>query len=235
VTVLTSESRLVGSATGQLPRVNLLPPEIAEKATFQKVQIGLGCGLLATVGIVGMLFVSASSSVSSAQTDLDSATQQGTKLQAETATYANVTSVYDAAAAAQSQLVTAMGDEVRYSQLLNDLSLSVPSSVWLKSLNLSQSAAAAPAPGTPTTAATASSTNAVTGIGTLTVAGIGFNHDDLALWLESIAGLKTYSNPYFTNSTEALLGPSKKVVNFSGSAGLTSAALSGRYTKPVGG
>ena len=44
-----------------------------------------------------------------------------------------------------------MGDEVRYSQLLNDLSLSIPTNVWIK--NLSYTSSAAPTAGTAATAA----------------------------------------------------------------------------------
>ena len=40
------------------------------------------------------------------------------------------------AAAAQALLVTAMGDEVRYSRFLNDLSLSVPGNVWIRTITL---------------------------------------------------------------------------------------------------
>jgi Tfp pilus assembly protein PilN len=215
----------------QMPRVNLLPPEIAEKAMLRKVQMGLGAGVVAAVGVVGLLFASASHGVSSAQDSVDQATAQGTKLQAETAKYNNVTAVYDAAAAARAQLVTAMGQEVRYSQLLHDLSLSVPSTVWLKSLSYTQTPpAAAAATGTAGAAAPVSSA-----IGTVSFQGVGFDHDDLALWLESVAAQKNYANTYFSNSTEGLLGTSKVVVNFATTADLTPAALSGRYLKPLGG
>jgi Tfp pilus assembly protein PilN len=225
VTVVSSEVRL-GMTNSQLPRVNLLPPEIAETAMLRKVQVSLGVGLIATVGVVGLLFVSASHSASSASSDLDRASGQSTTLIKQKASYGNVTATYDAAAAAQAQLTTAMGQEVRYSQLLHDLSLSVPSTVWLKSLSYTQAAPAAPAPGSAGTAATAS-------IGTLAVTGVGFDHDDLALWLESLGGQKNYSDPYFSASNETLMG-TRKTVNFTSTANLTPAALSGRYTKPLG-
>ena len=44
------------------------------------------------------------------------------------------------------------------------------------------------------------------GIGTVTVSGVGFSHDDVAVWLESLAGQKGYANPYFSSSTESLIG-----------------------------
>jgi len=233
VTVVSSEARL-GMTKAQMPRVNLLPPEIAEKAMVRKVQMGLGAGVVAAVGVVGLLLVSASHGVSSAQGKVDAANAEGTRLQSETAKYNNVTAVYDAAAAARTQLVTAMGQEVRYSQLLHDLSLSVPSTVWLKSLTYTQTAPAAAAGATAGTAGAATTATAPTALGTVSFSGVGFNHDDLALWLESVANLKTYSDPYFSSSTEALIAQ-RKVVNFSSTANLTPAALSGRYTKPLGG
>lgn len=229
MTVLTAETRLIGTGVGLLPRVNLLPPEIAERRTFRRIQFGLGAAVLASVGVVALLFVSASQSVTTANEELASETTKNTSLKADAAKFRNVTAVYAAAAAAQSQLTTAMGDEVRYSQLLNDLSLSVPSNVWVKNIAFSSSAPVAVVPGATGAAAPAA------GIGTFTVTGVGFSHDDVAVWLESIAGLKTYSNPYFSNSTEALLGLTKKTVNFTSTAQVTPAAYSGRYTKPLGG
>ncbi|MDX6224922.1 MAG: type pilus assembly protein PilN [Frankiales bacterium] len=205
-----------------LPRVNLLPPEIAETRRFRRIQIGLGGAVLGAVGIVALLYVAATSSVSSAQSNLDTANSTHTQLTAETAKYRDVTAVYARAAAAQAMLTQAMGEEVRYSQLMNDLSLSVPETVWLKNVSFTQTALAAATPG------------ATPGIGTLTVTGVGFSHDDVAVWLESLAGQKSYANPYFSGSTEALMG-TRKTVNFSSTATLTPAAYSGRYTKPAGG
>jgi Tfp pilus assembly protein PilN len=209
-----------------LPRVNLLPPEIAESRRFRRIQIGLGCAVLGAVGIVALLYVSASHSVSTAQSNLDAATAKQTSLQAEAAKYRDVTAVYARAAAAQAMLTQAMGEEVRYSQFLNDLSLTVPENVWLKTVTFSQNAtAAAGAGGTALT---------TPGIGTVSFAGVGFSHDDVAVWLESLAGQKGYANPTFTNSTEALLG-TRKTVNFTSTVALTPAAYSGRYSKPAGG
>lgn len=224
MTVLTSETRLIGTGVALLPRVNLLPPEIAERRTFRRVQMGLGTAVLASVGLVGLMFVSASHGVSSANEDLSSATTQHAALTAESAKYRNVTAIYAQAAAAQTQLTTAMGDEVRYSQLLNDLSLAVPSNVWIKNISYSQ---------TPPAQAAGAATAASPAIGSFTVTGVGFSHDDVAVWLESISGLKSYANPYFSTSTESLLG-SKPTVNFNSTADVTSKALSGRYNK-IGG
>jgi Tfp pilus assembly protein PilN len=207
-----------------LPRVNLLPPEIAETRRFRRIQMGLGAALLGAVGLVALLYVVASNSVSSAQDDLDAANATHTSLQAETVKYRDVTAVYARAAAAQAMLTQAMGEEVRYSQFLNDLSLTVPEKVWLKNVTFAQTAVA-PA---------ASGALATPGIGTVTFSGIGFSHDDVAVWLESLATQKGYTNPYFSSSVEALIG-TRKTVTFSSTATITPAAYSGRYSKPAGG
>lgn len=205
-----------------LPRVNLLPPEIAQQARVRRVQAGMGGAVLAAVGVVALLYVAASSSVSAAQGDLDAATSRQATLQAETAKYSQVTATYARAAAAQAMLTQAMGEEVRYSQFLNDLSLSVPDSVWIKNLTFTQA---------PVPAALGSTTP---GIGTVTFSGLGFKHDDVAVWLESLASQKAYVNPTFTSSSEALLGR-RKTVNFNSTVTMTSAGYSGRYAKPAGG
>ena len=224
MTVQTESVRLIGTGSALLPRVNLLPPEIAEKAAFRKIQAGLGAALALAVVAVGAAYVSSTHGVTAAQTDLDSATQRTTSLQAEAAKYRNVTAIYAAADAARAQLTTAMGDEIRFSQLLNDLSLSVPSNIWLSSVGYTT------AP--PVSVGTATGT--APALGAFTVAATAFSHDDVAAWLESIAGLKTYDSPYFANSTESLLG-TKPIVTFSATATLTAKAQSGRYNKPAGG
>ena len=212
----------VGTGHPVLPRVNLLPPEIGERARFRKVQMGLGGGLLATVGAVALLYVAAVGSVNEAQVELDEATATGTALTAQTAQYDDVKAVYARAEAAKVMLTKAMGEEVRYSRFLNDLSLTIPDNVWVKNVTFAQ------APVAPGVGATEP------GVGTVTFTGVGFKHDDVAVWLESLAKQKGYTNPYFTSSTKSLIG-TREVVDFTSTVTMTPAALSGRYTKPIGG
>lgn len=213
---------LAGSGLVTLPRVNLLPPEIEELRRFRRIQAGLGSGVLATVGVVALLLLGALSSVDAAHQELDSATAEGTRLQTEKAQYAEVEAVYVQAAAAEAMLTEAMGEEIRYSGFLSDLALSVPENVWLKSLVYTQDVVE------PSVGSTEP------GVGTLTVTGVGFSHEDVALWLESLAGQKGYTDPAFSSSTDSLIGP-RTVVDFTSTAVLTPAALSREYTAPAGG
>jgi Tfp pilus assembly protein PilN len=222
MSVQTMHEPLVGTGLATLPRVNLLPPEIAEGRRFRRIQYALGGGVLAAVGVVALLFVGANAAVSDANGELEAATGENARLKAETATYADVEAVYAQAAAAQAMLTEAMGEEVRYSRFLSDLSLSVPDQVWVKSLVFSQGEVPAAVGSTEP------------GVGTVTVTGVGFSHDDVAVWLESLAGQQGYTNPYFSSSAESRIGP-RVVVDFTSTASLTPAAYSGVYTKPAGG
>jgi Tfp pilus assembly protein PilN len=212
-----------------LPRVNLLPPEIGAARRLRKLQAGLGAGVGASVLVVGALVLAAAGQVSDAQDGLDTSKARGTALQAETNKYADVPAVYAAVDAKEAQLTLAMGKEVRWSYFLNDLSLVTPGKVWLDTLTVAENVdpaavAAAPVAGAPATNP---------GIGTLTVHGHGFQHNDVAAWLRALAGQKRLSNPYFTKSSQLESGVDKQV-EFDSQAVLTDAALSNRYTQKAG-
>ena len=121
-----------------LPRVNLLPPEIAESARVRRLQIALGGAVLGAVGVVALLYVSAASGVSSAQDELDAANARQSSLQSETTKYQGVTAVYQRATAAQSMLTQAMGEEIRRAELLHELLVHVPPAAIGKLLRLDE-------------------------------------------------------------------------------------------------
>jgi Tfp pilus assembly protein PilN len=216
-----------------LPRVNLMPPEIAEAAKFRRFQLAMGGAVLAAVAVVGALYFQAQGSKGNAQSGLDAARNQQTALQAKLNSLQSVQQVYAEAAAKEAMLKQAMGQEVRWSSYLTDLALHMPDNVWLTTVQASETAvpvtgttAAAPAAATP---ATGTTTLAPAGIGTVTFSGVAFSHNDVAAWLDALAKEKGFTNPYFSNSTETTLGP-RTVVNFASSVSLTDAAKSGRYT-----
>ncbi len=221
MSAVSTEPRLA-SGLPTLPRVNLLPPEIEERRRFRQVQYGLGLAVALAVVIVVVLYAAAAHSVSSAKSDLATATATKSSLTSQVAQFGNVTAVRDQCEASQAMLVSAMGQEVRYSHLLSDLSLSIPDNVWLTSLAYTQGTAAAPAVGAATS---------VPAIGTFTVSAVGFNHDEVAVWLDAVASQPNYLNPDFGSSAEGLLG-TRKVVSFSSTASIAPAALSQRFATP---
>ncbi|HVU60536.1 MAG TPA: PilN domain-containing protein [Mycobacteriales bacterium] len=232
---MTTQTLQAAPMTGAAsPRVNLMPPEIAEAARFRQVQALLGVALLVVVLIVGFLYWNAHSKVSDARDQLAQAQQQQTSLQAKLNSLASVRDTFAAVQARQSLLAQAMGTEVRWSFLLNDLSFRMPSNVWLTSMAVTESAPASTAPTAPQSLG-ATSTAASTGpvpIGTITFNAVGLKHDDVATWLDAMAKEKTFLNPIFTSSSETTIG-TRPVVNFAGQVTLNSNALSHRFDAPA--
>lgn len=217
----TLPDQLFGAGQVHLPRVNLLPPEIAERRVLRRVKLVAGLAVLASAGVVGLMTLSAAAAVGDANERVDQAVAQTASLKAQTAQFADVTRIYGEAAAAERLLVQAMGEEIRYSRFLNDLSLTIPDNVWVSSVVFSQKPVVAGVGAT------------VPGIGEVTVNGIGFSHDDVAIWLESLADQKGYADPDFSKATEKLIGP-RPVVEFTSTATLTADARSGRFDTPKG-
>ena len=224
---MTSTATETTTTLVALPRVNLLPPEIGAARRLRKLQVGLGAGVGASVLVVGALVLAAAGQVADAQDGLDASKARGAALQSETNKYADVPAVYAAVDAKKAQLSLAMGKEVRWSYFLNDLSLVTPGKVWLTNLTVTEPvdnlvAAAAPASGLQTP-----------GIGTVTFAGKGSQHNDVAAWLRALAGQKGLADPYFTRSSQELVGDTPSV-SFDSQAVITDQALSNRYTTKAG-
>lgn len=235
-----SNALLTRPATGTtvlIPRVNLLPREIADAANFRRLQYKLGAAVGASVGVVGLLFLVASGQVASAQEGLDTATANTAALQQQVTALAEVPQVYGQVAAAETQLTTAMGDEVRWSFYLTDLSLTIPNDVGLTSLSVKQTrstgAPAAGAPGRPDAGAT--SVLGTPGIASINFEGQAATQDDVATFLDALAKQKTFVDPYFTNSSKTDDADSgQEIVTFSATTTVTDQAKSGRYTNQAG-
>lgn len=209
-----------------LPRVNLLPPEIGEQRRFRRTQLLLGAGLLGTVAVVAGVYVLAASEVGRASTELAGERAEGAQLQTEADTFAEVPRTYALVEAKESQVGLAMGEEIRWSYLLNDLSRTTPEQVWLAEMTVAQdvdgTAAAVVDP--------ALGTVMEPGLGQITFTGKALAHNDVATWLESLATQRGYTQPYFSNSQLTEIG-TKDAIDYSSQVTITAEALSGRYAK----
>jgi Tfp pilus assembly protein PilN len=216
-----------------MPRVNLMPPEIAEAARFRRFQLAMGGAVVAAVVVVGALYVHAHSGVKSADEQLAAAQTQQSSLQSQLHSLSSVQAVYSQVAAKQATLQQAMGQEVRWSSYLTDLSLKVPDAVWLSSINAAETNTGFSTTPVGSAAAATTPTLGTPGIGTITFAGLAFSHDDVATWLDVLGRERGFADPYFTNSTEIAVGP-KTLTGFLSSVVVTDAAKSGRFAAPAG-
>ena len=220
-TTSTTSTRIL-----DLPRVNLLPPEIFERRQLQRVQAGLGLVVLGAVVGVGLVYVSGGSSVTDANSRLQASDDTHAALQAQLNHLSYVTAQQAQADQAAAMLTQATATEIPFSTYLADLSLLTPKNVWFTAVNI---AATVPV-GSLTSAA-----GAPASVGTVTFTGQALAHNDVSTWLDNAAKEGGFANPYFATSTEALIPGTGTVpgtvaktwVTFSSSVNLTPAALCG--------
>jgi Tfp pilus assembly protein PilN len=173
---------LTASRLTEMPRVNLLPPEIEQASKLRRLQVVLALALLAIAGLVVLLFLWAGNQVSSAEDELAIAETEGAALQAKVASFAEVPAVLAEVDAAEAALQTAMTPEVRFSYYLNDLSLGIPSSTRLTSLTAINSAAAVQLD--PSTVVPPTQLGEPT-MGSITYTGMATDVDATAAWMIS--------------------------------------------------
>jgi Tfp pilus assembly protein PilN len=217
----TATTTAAGVRLTLMPKVDLLPPEIAEEAKFRTLRLGLAVGVAASVAVVGLLWYSAHSSVSGAQTELTSAQGQQTTLQTQVAKFADVPKAYAEVQAAQGELTTAMGHEIRFSFILNDLSLTIPPKVWLTDATITEDVDAV----SPPVGAWGN-----TGVAHLSVAGVAYRYPDVAAWLQMLGKGKYYSDPYFNDAHQNEPIGTHANVGFTSDVIITQTAYSNRYT-----
>jgi len=218
---------LTASRLAEMPKVNLLPPEIEEASRLRKLQAGLALLLLMVLALVVMLFLWTSGQVGTAEDDLATAQAEGSELEAKKATFAKVPAVLAEVDAAEAALTTAMTPEIRWSFYLNDLSLGIPSSTRLVSLTAVNSAAATqldPATlvpptqlGTPT-------------MGNITYSGMATDMDATAAWLVSQMRQEGLVAPQLQTAAELAELPNS-VYSFESTVEVGLEGASERYTR----
>jgi Tfp pilus assembly protein PilN len=218
----TFSSSGVQAGTVVAPRVNLLPPEIAERNTLRRAQLAMVGTGLAAVAVVGVMYTQASAKVSSAQSAKTEAVAQNVRLKTQLGQLQNVRDTYAQVDVANKTIATAMASDVHWSTYLQDLTLTIPENVWLNTLSAKMATSAQAGGGGEQVLDP--------GLGTVTVTGTALTHDDVAAWLESVAKEKGYSNPYFTVATEKAIAD-RVVVDFTSTVNLTEKALSNTYAK----
>jgi type IV pilus assembly protein PilN len=211
-----------------MPQVNLMPPEIAEAERLHRLQRAMVGAVVVSALLVGGLYWHTKQGVSSAQNQLTAAQAQHSSLQVKYNGLDDVQQVFTQVQAKQLLVQQAMGQEVRWSFVLNDLTTAVPNNVWLTGITATESAL--PGSSAPPTVGADGTT---AGIGSIVFTGLGFRHNDVANWLDAMAGVKGFADPSFTASVKGVITP-KSVVNWTSTVVLSATALSNRYTPKAG-
>jgi Tfp pilus assembly protein PilN len=213
----------------QAPKVNLLPPEIADRHKLRKLQAGLGGVALAAVAVVGLLYMQAGSGKTDAQARLDAARGLEPGLQSQTQKLANVPAEKAQIEAAGASLKAAMSSEVLWSDVMDNFRRYLPDGVRMTSLATTAVTPTAAVAGTskPNAIAATKPSNV---IATVQIAGRAVDLNAVAAELDELAKVPGLTNVYLTTTTKSVAtGTQASVADFTATADITNVVLSHRY------
>jgi len=91
-----------------MPRIDLMPPEIAQRAALRKLQTGCMAAVILSVAVVGALYYQAQGSVGSAQTKVGAAQAEQSRVQRDVTALTPVTAAYASVQQAQQLVAEAL-------------------------------------------------------------------------------------------------------------------------------
>lgn len=197
-------------------RINLLPPERAEKRRARQITTTIAAAGVALVVLLGLVYGAELVRLQSQKHALDTQQATNASLQSQVSQLSQFQQLETQLQQRSTLLANLTQDEVRWSVVLADISLVIPSDTWLTNFTASETAAGAsqPAPGK----------TGSTPLGTIQLTGTTFSHLDVAKWLTRLAGVDAFTNPYLSLSSKGTIGP-QQVVTFNSNVQLSDRAL----------
>ena len=196
-------------------RINLLPPEREERRRSRQVTTTIAAAGVALIVLLGLVFVAEIIRLHGQKNALEAQQASNATLQSQVAQLSQFQQLEGQLQQKTTLLKTLTRDEVRWSIVLADVSLVIPSDTWLTNLTASQTAASATQPAAGTQAQT---------LGTIQLTGTTFSHLDVAKWLTRLAGVDAFTNPYLSLSSKSVIGTTN-VVTFNSTTDLSDMAL----------
>jgi Tfp pilus assembly protein PilN len=197
-------------------RINLLPPERAERRRGRQITTSIVAAGVALIVLLALVFVAEIIRLNGQKNALRVQQETNTTLQSQVATLSQFQQLETQLQQKTTLLKNVTQDEVRWSVILADVSLVIPSDTWLTNLTANEAASS----GTQAAPGTAASQP----LGTIQLTGVTFSHLDVAKWLTRLAGVDAFTNTYLSISSKAVIGATG-VVNFSSSVELSDQAF----------
>jgi Tfp pilus assembly protein PilN len=192
-------------------QINLLPPEIAQRRRARQILLMVGMAGAGLLVILVLVFLIQTARLAGERNKLTEAKKQNAALQVQVDNLSQFAQLQSTLKTKETLLGTLTRNEVRWSVLLNDISVVIPSDVWLTNFTGNALGGTnAPAAGAP--------------LGTLTFNGNTFTHLDVAKWLSRLAGVREFLSPYLSLSSKSGTGLAE-LVNFNSTVQLSDAAL----------
>lgn len=209
----------VTQAPYQIPRVNLLPPEIEAERSFRTTRIALGGAVLGVVGLLAGGYLWATLDANNAADDLAAEQATTQQLNDEKGKYARVPEVLSEVEAVRQARQASMTQDVLWAPQLDQIVTEMPADMSFKSMTIAFDA--------DTTSVTNPLQNP-DGVGSIAVESLGTNHTTAAAWLEAASKHPGYVNPFLSASTYTDEAGQVKTM-FTTSTRFTPEIYSGRY------
>jgi Tfp pilus assembly protein PilN len=202
-------------------RINLLPPEVRQRQSVRRRTAAVvAAGVVVLAGVAALYFLQQLRLVG-VNNDLEDQRATNSGIQAQINDLRRFDELQREVEASRTMLSTLMSNEILWSGVLRDVSLVIPSDVWLSGMTgqtNESGGAVTPAPGT-----------AVTGpgqglVGQITFNGFALDHRAVALWLARLDDVRGFANPWLSNAQKTDVGTSK-VVQFASSVDLSQQAV----------
>lgn len=189
-------------------RINLLPPEVAERKRTRQLAVATAAAALGLVAVLGVVYGTQEIRLRGEKNKLEAQRARNAALRSDLADLAEFDRLQSELQRKTGLLDDLTKREIRWSVLLADISLVIPSDVWLTSFTGTVSGTAAA--GEP--------------LGIIQMNGTTFAHIDVAKWLARLAGVDEFTFPYLTLSSKGS-EQDTPVVNFNSSVQISDSAL----------
>jgi len=208
-----------------LSQVNLLPPELrARQKTKQQTTLIIGAGVALLVVLLGYWFLQGQK-LSDVNDEVAAQNLTNSQLQSQIDQLQEFQTLQEEAASQEALLAGAFAGEVSFSQMLMDVSRTIPSDAYLSSFNAALIA--------PVVGAAPTTTSGF--VGSFTAGGAADGFESLASWLTRLESVKGWVNPWLSSATET--GQNTGLYSFASGVDLSEDALTprGREGEPSGG
>jgi Tfp pilus assembly protein PilN len=222
-----------------LPRVNLLPKEIKEQRLVRRQRGGVAVAFVVLLALLGLWYVRESQKLTEARQEADRERAVAAGLRAKKTELQPYAALGSQIAAAEQLRAKVYAREIRFSNILQDISAIIPGDVWLTQMSvaLKETGTAAGAGGAAAaaTALTPGSPGAGSPVASITFTGASLEHVDVGGFVRALSsgpkrhGSRVYLNPYFTASQKDAQEGGETTVTFSATVDLSQAAFSGRF------
>ncbi len=201
-----------------MSQVNLLPPELrARQKTRQQTTLIIGAGAAVVVLLMAFWFLQ-SQKLSGINDDIAAQNSTNSQLQGQIDQLQEFQQLQEQAAAQEALLAKAWVGEVSFSEMLMDLSRTIPSDAYLDTFSATLS--------TPVTAGVVAPTTPTTFVGSFTAGGAADGFESLASWITRLESVKGWVNPWVSSASET--APNTGLYSFTSGVDLSNDALTPR-------